>query len=299
MLRLILRPLTLGARILTQGAAGRSLRIAQRATPRLVAAALLLAGVTTGVRPQVGSLGDVADLPRRVAIRFLTDTDFPPFHYYDEEGVLTGFNVDIARAICLDLGTACDIQVRSWAELLPALRRGEADAIAASHAITPALVGEFDVTDRYYFTPGRFAGRRETQKPIVATPEGLDGRRIGVLKGSPHEAYLQTFFRNSAIVPFGSRELARDALRAGTDIDVLFGDAIGLSFWINGTLSRACCAFVGEPYYEPKYFGDGVGIVVSKTDAQLKGLINQALQHLRESGRYDELLLRYFPNRIF
>lgn len=249
-------------------------------------------------RAQVGSIAET-DLPRRVAIRFMTDSDFPPFHYYDEEGVLTGFNVDIARAVCLELGTACDIQVRGWADLLPALRRGEADAIAASHAITPALVKEFDVTDRYYFTPARFVGRREG-KPIPATtPEGLEGRRIGVVRGSPHEAYLKTFFHNSAIVPFESHELARDALRAGGSVDVVFGDGIGLAFWINGTLSRACCEFKGGPFYEPRFFGDGVGIVVPKKDAQLKGLINQALQRLRESGRYEELLLRYFPNRVF
>jgi polar amino acid transport system substrate-binding protein len=261
-------------------------------------AALLAACASPSAIAQVGATQDGAELPRRVAIRFMTDSDFPPFHYYDEEGVLTGFNVDMARALCLELGTACDIQVRGWAELLPALRRGETDALVASHAITPTLVREFDVTDRYYFTPARFAGRRETAVSN-ATPEGLEGRRIGVVRGSAHEAYLRTFFLNSAIVPFENIELARDALRAGSGVDVIFGDGIGLAFWINGTLSRACCELKGGPFYEPRFFGDGVGIVVSKKDAQLKSLLNQGLQRLRASGRYEELLLRYFPNKIF
>lgn len=248
-------------------------------------------------RAQVGSAAE-PDLPRRVAVRFMTDSDYPPFHYYDEEGVLTGFNVDIARAICIELSAACDIQVRPWADLLPALRRGEADALAASHAITPNLVREFDVTDRYYYTPARFVGRREGGT-VMATPEGLEGRRIGVVRGSAHEAYLKTFFHNSAIVPFDSAELARDAVRAAGGVDVVFGDGIGLGFWINGTLSRGCCEFKGGPFNEPKYFGDGVGIVVPKKDAQLKSLINAALVRIRTSGRYEELLLRYFPNRVF
>src|SRR5690242_13358268 len=64
--------------------------------------------------------------PRRVAIRFLTESDFPPFNYYDEDNLLTGFNVDVARAICLELDAACDIQVRSWPALLPSLAKGEA-----------------------------------------------------------------------------------------------------------------------------------------------------------------------------
>jgi polar amino acid transport system substrate-binding protein len=242
--------------------------------------------------------GAATDQPRRLAIRFMTDSDYPPFHYYDEEGVLTGFNVDIARAICLELSVACDIQVRGWNELLPALRRGETDAVIASHAITPALLKEFDVSDRYYYTPARFVGRRDGPQ-IVATPEGLRGKRIGVVRGSAHEAYARTFFPNSAIVPFESAELAWDAVRTGGGVDVSFGDGIALTFWINGTLSRGCCELKGGPFFEPKYFGDGVGIVVPKTDAQLKGLINSALARIRISGRYEELLLRYFPNRVW
>ena len=45
--------------------------------------------------------------------------------------------------------------------------------------------------------------------------------------------------------------------------------------------------------------GDGVGIAVSKSDGTLKALINQALRRVRETGRYEELLLRYFPNRPY
>jgi len=250
------------------------------------------------VAAQAQASENTADQTRRVAIRFMTDSDYPPFHYYDEEGVLTGFNVDMARAICLELSAACDIQVRGWNDLLPALRRGDTDALIASHAITPALLAEFDVTDRYYFTPARFVGRREGSQ-LTATPEGLRGKRIGVVKDSAHEAYARTFFPNSAIVPFESAELAWDAVRTGGGVDVSFGDGIALTFWINGTLSRGCCVLKGGPFFEPKYFGDGVGVVVPKTDPQLKGLINAALARIRASGRYEELLLRYFPNRVW
>lgn len=237
------------------------------------------------------------ELPRRVAIRFLTESDFPPFHYYDEEGVLTGFNIDIARAVCLELAAACDIQARPWDELVPTLRAGNADAIIASHAITPSLLAQVEFTDRYYYTPAWFAGRRDAARS-TPTPEGLAGKKLGIVQGSPHEAYLRAFFRESAIVVFGSSELSRDAL-ASAKIDLVFDDGISLGFWLNGTQSRECCEFRGGPYVEPKYFGDGIGIIVGKRDAQLKGLINQALRRVRESGRYEELLLRYFPNRLY
>ncbi len=274
------------------------LRIAGASLAILVAAAAAVVPASNPASSQIAPpASDSADLPRRVAIRFLTDSDFPPFHYYDEDGVLTGFNVDIAKAVCFELAAACDIQVRPWADLIPALKRGDTDAVIASHTVTAAALADVDFTDRYYHTPAWFVGRRGGPA-IVATPEGLEGLRVGVTKSGPHEAYLKTNFRGSAIVPFDSPELARDALTAGK-IDLSFDDGISLAFWLNGTNSRACCEFKGGPFNEPKFFGDGVGIMVRKQDPQLKGLINQALKRVRETGRHEELLLRYFPSRIY
>lgn len=235
--------------------------------------------------------------PRRVAIRFLTESDFPPFNYFDEENVLTGFNVDIARAVCLELSAACDIQVRPWADLLPALQKGETDALIASHTTSPNLLKVLEFSAPYYFTPGRFVARRGFSEPDV-TPEGLEGRRIAVAKQTAHEAYLRAFFRDSSIRTYETVELARDALVTGA-VDLLFDDGISLAFWLNGTASKACCEFRGGPFMEPKYFGDGVGIAFRRGDAQLKAMIDGALQRLRQSGRYEELLLRYFPLRVF
>ncbi len=241
--------------------------------------------------------GEPQPLPRRVAIRFLTDSDYPPFNYYDEDNVLTGFNVDVARAICLELAAACDVQVRAWPELLPALRRGEADAVIASQAVSASALKVVDFTDRYYHTPARFAGKRNVGR-LDVTPEGLEGRKIAVTKGTAHEAYLRTFFRDSTIRVFDSPELARDALISGA-VDLLFDDGIGLAFWLNGTASKACCEFKGGPFGEPRYFGDGVAVAVNRDDQQLKALINSALKRMRENGRFEELVLRYFPLRAF
>lgn len=267
-------------------------------TRRLVCASLIvwLASClpAAGQSEQAPASGD---LPRRAAIRFLTDSEFPPFHYYDEDGVLTGFDVDMARAVCLELSATCDIKVRVWEDLLPALRRGEADAVIASHTITPQALAQVDFTDRYYHAAAWFAGLRGSAK-IEITPEGIEGKRIGVVKGTAHEAYLRTFFRGSAIQAFESVELARDALVA-RKLDLIFDDGISLVFWLNGTLSKECCEFKGGPFFDAKFFGDGIAIAVPKTDAQLKGLINRALKRVRESGRYEELLLRYFPSRLY
>jgi polar amino acid transport system substrate-binding protein len=280
----------------------------------LLMIATLIAGLPATVRlahaqapaqaPAAGEQPSIAPPPaapgtgaRRFVIRFLTDSEFPPFHYYDEDGVLTGFDVDLARAICLELGTQCDIRALAWNELLPALRRGEADAVIAAQRITPSLLRDFDVTDRYFYTTAWFAGLRGGQRQAI-TPEQLERRRIAVARASPHEAYLRTFFRESAIETTETVEQAREAVRQGR-ADFVFGDGIGLVFWVNGSLSQDCCELKGGPFFEPKFFGDGLAITVPRQDVELKRMINRTLERLRRNGRYEELMLRYFPNRIF
>ena len=232
---------------------------------------------------------------RRAALRFLTDSDFPPFNYIDQEGQLTGFNVELARAICLELAAACDVQTRPWEQLLPALKRGEADAVIASHAVTPRLLSEFDVSERYYQMPARFVGKLSRTFADVS-PGGLDGAKIAVAKGTAHEAYLRALFTLSAIQPYDNPELARDAVITGT-ADLLFDDGIGLAFWLLGTSSKACCDFKGGPFFEPRFFGDGVGVTINRNDPDLKVQLNVALKRLRETGRQEELISRSFPLR--
>src|SRR5436190_12499692 len=64
---------------------------------------------------------DRPDTSRLTLIRFLTETDYPPFNYAGPDGNPTGFNVDLARAICDELKISCTIQMRRFDTLVPAL----------------------------------------------------------------------------------------------------------------------------------------------------------------------------------
>ena len=282
----------LAAVVRTRTIASRGARVSVLCVAVATVASLVPAGAQ-----DPGSAAAAAEAPRRVAVRFLTEGDFPPFNYYDDEGVLTGLNVDLARALCLELSAACDIKVRPWDELFSGLKRSEADAVIAAHALTAPSLTTVDFTDRYFFTPARFAVRAGGTAPEIS-PEGLDGRTIGVAKGTAHEAYLRAFFRDSRIMPFESPDQAREALES-QKVDVLFDDGISLAFWLNGSLSRKCCEFKGGPYFEPKYFGDGIAIAVSKSDPQIRYLLNGALERVRASGRFQEIVDRYFPLRVY
>jgi polar amino acid transport system substrate-binding protein len=234
---------------------------------------------------------------RRVVVRFLTDTDFAPFNYTDEEGALVGFNVDLARAICLEMEATCDIKSRPWDELFTALERNEADAVIAGHAVTARALAKVDFTESYFHMPGRFAAMKSETKTDVE-PSTLYGKKIAVRKGTAHEAYLRAFFRDSAITAYDTPEAAREALMT-KKADYLFEDGVALVLWVNGTSSRDCCELRGGPFLEPRYFGDGMAIAVRKSDPQMRLLLDRALKKVRASGRLDELMLRYFPARVY
>ena len=69
--------------------------------------------------------------------------------------------------------------------------------------------------ERYFHTPGRFAGRVGGTASSTSARRGSTGSMIGVTKGSAHEAYLRTFFRDSRIVVFENPELRARGVAAG------------------------------------------------------------------------------------
>lgn len=232
------------------------------------------------------------DLSRIAGIRFLTETDYPPFNFAGADGNPAGFNVDLARLLCEEIKVSCTVQMRRFETLLDAISSNRGDAIIASMAVTPQARARVDFTDPYYRAPARFVARRDGALQEMR-PEALEGRKIGVVMGSSFEAYLKAMFTDAVLQTYPSDESLRQALRR-TEVDFIFGDAIALALWINGTDSGDCCAFSGGPFIESRFFGEGIGIAVRKGNDNLRQALNWALFRVWERGKFTDLWLRYF-----
>ncbi len=233
------------------------------------------------------------DLSRIAVIRFLTETDYPPFNYAGPDGMPAGFNIDLARLICEEIKVQCTIQMRRFDTLVAGLNGNAGDAVIASLAETPDMRKQVDFSDPYYRTPARFVSRKGVEIDEVR-PEALEGKRIAVVAGTAHEAYLKTLFTEAELHPYPNEDAARAALKKG-EVELLFGDGIALAFWLNGTDSQGCCEFRGGTYMESRYFGEGVGIAVRRGNDLMRQAFNWALFRLWEKGRFTDLWLRYFP----
>lgn len=233
---------------------------------------------------------------RLTLIRFVSEVDYPPFNYAAADGNPAGFNIELARLICEELKVDCTVQMRRFDTLIEALNENRADAAIASISVSPESRKRVDFSDPYYRPVARFARRSAISDPV--TPEKLEGKTIAVVAGTSHEAYLKTLFTGAQVKSFATAEEARTALQRG-EADLVFGDGFSLAFWLNGTESANCCAFVGGPFVESRYFGEGVGIAVKKGNDVLRQALNWALFRLWEKGKFADLWLKYFPINPF
>lgn len=239
---------------------------------------------------------DLSTLPR---LRFLTTTDFPPFNFIDKAGRLSGFHVDLARAICAELGIAekCQIQALPWNELGGALNAGEGEALIAGVPATAEAREKYAFSRPYLQFPARFIMRKAqaVTEPLV---DKLSDKRVGVIAGSAHERVLRDYFGNLKVVTYAKPDWLNADLRDGK-LDAVFGDGMRLSFWLSGTDAAGCCRFAGGPYLAPEYLGSGLAIATRPDNAALAAAFDYALHEISAKGTFAELYLRYFPVSFF
>ncbi|MEP1206497.1 MAG: transporter substrate-binding domain-containing protein [Rhizobiaceae bacterium] len=272
----------------------------------IAAALIVVSGVAAQQNPMIPNFWDprerfikpnVKEMPR---LRFLTTTDFPPFSFIDKDKRLTGFHIDLARAICAELEVlpVCQIQALPFAELEQELLNGNAEAIIAGMAANRGTREKFAFSRPYFWLPARFVAQRSAEftEPLS---ESLSGQEVGVVDGTSHAAMALAKFDNMRIRLFSTRDDALAALRS-KQISAVFGDGLSLSFWLqSGRLEARCCHFIGGPVLSVDYFGNGMAIAISKQNRELQHALNYALRTVNDRGKFAELYLRYFPIGLF
>ena len=172
--------------------------------------------------------------------------------------------------MCEELKLACTVQMRRFETLVPALNANQGDAAIASIATTPEMRAKVDFTDPYYRTPARFVAQARFRRSTTRCPSGSKARRSRWSPAPRTRPISRRCSPRPRCGAYPSADVARLALRRG-DVDLLFGDAISLAFWLNGTDSENCCAFRGGPYMDSRYFGEGIGIAVEEATTRQAG----------------------------
>jgi polar amino acid transport system substrate-binding protein/arginine/ornithine transport system substrate-binding protein len=221
---------------------------------------------------------------------------YPPFSEMDNEGEVVGFDIDIANALCDEIGVECDLVPTEWDAIIPALEEDKCDAIVASMSITEERRQRIDFSEKYYQSPQHFVAAEGAD--WEDTNEGLAGKRVCVQRGTIHQDYLEGEFPDVELVLYPTQDEVYLDLASGR-CDAIMGDTVAMQQGFLNTEAGEGYAILGDAHVVPEYHGDGAGIGVRKSDAELRDRFSQAIQAIRESGEYEEIQSKYFDFDIY
>ena len=221
---------------------------------------------------------------------------YPPFSQTEADGSVTGFDIDIANALCAEMGMACTMIKTDWDGIIPALQEDKCDAIIASMSITEERKQVIDFSEKYYQTPAIFVAAEGAFADDSA--ETLADAVVGVQRGTIHQDFMEGEYPDVELRLYASQDDAYLDLAAGR-IDLIMADSIAMDEGFLATEAGEGYAFVGGGYSIPQYHGDGAGIGVRQEDTELRDQFTAAIAAIRESGQYDEIAANYFDFDIY
>ncbi|NOI68763.1 ABC transporter substrate-binding protein [Vibrio sp. 99-8-1] len=230
-------------------------------------------------------------------VRFGIEGAYPPFSKTEADGSLSGFDVDMANALCAEMEVKCKIVAQDWDGIIPSLLARKYDAIIAAMSITEERKQKVDFTGKYALIPNKFIAKKDSG--LEFTQAGLTGKKIGVQRATTHDRYLTDNYGDAVeIVRYGSFDEAYLDLANGRIVAVL-GDASALEEGVINQAGGDAYEFVGPSLTDPKWFGDGFGIAVRKQDKDLTKKLDEAILAVRASGQYKEIQDKYFKYDVY
>ncbi|MCX7339927.1 MAG: transporter substrate-binding domain-containing protein [Hyphomicrobiales bacterium] len=228
------------------------------------------------------------------ALRIGVEGNYPPFSSISPDGKLSGFDIDIANAVCAELKASCTLVQQEWDGMLPALNARKFDMIVASMTITEERLKAVDFSNPYYDVPSRWVGKVGSFPDVK--PETLKGKKIIVLRNSPRARFVQDNYKDSEILLVAKETDVYMELAAGRG-DIAVGSSVVSSEGFLKKPEGKGYGQIGDTFRIGT--GGGVGIAVRKTDGDLKARINEALKTIRANGTYKAMAAKYFDFDIF
>lgn len=223
--------------------------------------------------------------PVKSSYTIVADSSFAPFEYQDESGKYVGIDMELIKAIAEQQGFTITIQNPGFDAALNAVQAGQADAVIAGMSITDARKKIFDFSDAYYSSNILLAVKNGSD---IASYEDLKGKTVGAKNGTASYTFLENNKDKYGytLKAFDEASGMYDSLNSGS-IDALMDDEAVLLYAIQQGRDFAT-PIPGEKSGE-------YGFAVKKgANPELIEMFNNGLAALVESGKYDEILNKYF-----
>ncbi len=213
-----------------------------------------------------------------------TDPTYAPFEMVDgASGELTGFDVELIRAVARSQGRTVRFVPLPFDGLIPALQARKLDMAISAMTITPARAETVDFSRPYFAAGLGVVVRRDG--PSIPSLQDLAGRRVAVQIGSTG-ALAVAKVKGATISSFNSAPLALQELING-NVDAYVND-------LPATLYAIQQAGLQEVRISSRPLtSDHYGIALPQGSA-LRGEVDRGLQAVLASGQMDRLHRRWF-----
>ena len=220
-------------------------------------------------------------------ITFAMEASYPPFETTNVQGDIVGFDVDIANAICKEIGATCHFKNLPFDALIPGLirNRGGYQASISAIDITAARAKKVAFSDAYYDSSASFIALKDTKDLSQA-------KTVGVQNGTTFQQYIVAEKKDMEPKAYASIQQAILDLKNGR-INALFGDTAVLS---DALSKEPDLHFVGQKVTDKAYFGNGLGIAVNKSKKDLLEQLNKGIKLIKENGEYDKIYNKWMAN---
>jgi arginine/ornithine transport system substrate-binding protein len=218
--------------------------------------------------------------------------DYEPFTFKTADGQLTGFDVDIANALCQNIKIKCVFVEQEWGRMIPGLNAKKYDVIISSMWITDARLREIDFTDKYYNVPSSIVLKKGSKFTDVSS---IKGKKIGVLKGSMQENYANGELRPAGVIvnSYDAQDQVYRDIKSGL-LDGTVADFLEVTAGFLRRPEGSDYELVGPDLKDNKYFGYGVGIGLRKENQALKDKLNAGIKSIYDDNTYKSISEKYF-----
>lgn len=223
-----------------------------------------------------------------------TEGAYPPFNSLEADGSLTGFDIDIAKALCEEMKVTCTFKTNDWDGIIPALQAKKFDAIVASMSITPERLEKVDFSKKYYNTPPAIAVPKDLPAKSV---EDLKGKTIGAQSSTSHANYAEKHMPDSQLKLYPTADEYKLDITNGR-IDAVIDDVVVLTQWVKSD-AGTCCKILTPLPIDPVINGEGVGIAVRKGETALADRFTKAIAAIRANGTYQKINAKYFDFDVY
>lgn len=211
-------------------------------------------------------------------LTFAMEPSYPPFETTNEKGEIIGFDVDVANAICQEIQVTCKFKSETFDSLIPSLKAKRFDAAISAIDITDARAKQVLFSDAYYDSSASYVALKGK-----ATLESA--KNIGVQNGTTFQQYTVAETKQYSPKSYASLQNSILDLKSGR-IDIILGDTAVLSDMIS---KEPEIQFVGEKVTNKKYFGNGLGIAMHKSNKDLAAQLNKGLAAIKANGEYQKI----------